>query len=270
MDEFVRLFFTGEALQQTFVSVCNGSNRDTQYKICRVISKMLKTTLCIRLTSVGLAPFRSDITMLVPYTSMSRQQLDFLDRLVQEAEAATASSGGGGGVRYIAMGNEVVVFTVVDSVRVWSDSSGSDNKTPLSHRVFAAAVTPSQTQTAGKARAGSAAQKRMREDEDEASISVYGVPRAGACHWQIDTLNLLKAFVACIFRSTAFTDTAMRYGICDIVVQMVMHEVAVTVDTLREVKKYIDTVCRVAVAVVGGGGEVGGGSKSMVDCNKRA
>ena len=262
------------------MSVCNGSNRDTQYKICRVISKMLKTTLCIRLTSVGLAPFRSDITMLVPYTSMSKQQLDFLDRLVQEAEAATASSGGSG-VRYIAMGNEVVVFTVVDSVRVWSDSSGSDNKTPLSHRVFAAAVTPSQTQTAGKARAGSAAQKRMREDEDEASISVYGVPRAGACHWQIDTLNLLKAFVACIFRSTAFTDTAMRYGICDIVVQMVMHEVAVTVDTLREVKKYIDTVCRVAVAVVGGGGGGsgggaaggcggGGGSKSTVDCKKKA
>ena len=47
-----------------------------------------------------------------------------------------------------------------------------------------------------------------------------GRPLAGGTNWQIDTLDVLKAFVACVFRSTLFRDNEMRRGICDIVVQV--------------------------------------------------
>ena len=109
MEEFVRLFFTGEALQRVFVCICNGSTRDAQYKISKVISSMLKTSLCIRLTPIGLAPFRNDVTMIIPYSMMDRVQLDFLDDLAYRATFTLASSTVySDPVRAMGIGNEVM------------------------------------------------------------------------------------------------------------------------------------------------------------------
>lgn len=110
MDEFIRLFFTGESLQRIFVCVCNGSTRDAQYKISKVISSMLKTSLCIRLTPIGLAPFRNDVTMIMPYSMMDRAQLDYLDDLAYRATFTPASSMiYRDPIRALGIGNEVSI-----------------------------------------------------------------------------------------------------------------------------------------------------------------
>lgn len=69
---------------------------------------MLKTSLCIRLTPIGLAPFRNDITMVVPYSMMDRAQLDFLDDLAYRATFTPANSTVySDPVRALGIGNEV-------------------------------------------------------------------------------------------------------------------------------------------------------------------
>lgn len=146
MDEFVRLFASGEALQRLLVCICNNSNASFQYKLSNIISSMSRSTLCIRLTPLGLAPFRNDITMLLPYSMMDSTQLDYLGNLLDRASfahpnAAHPNAGGGsvgsGGVRAMGLGNEVAVVTMIDGVRVWAESTSEG--VPLSHRHAAAA-----------------------------------------------------------------------------------------------------------------------------------
>ena len=137
MEEFVRLFFTGEALQRMFACMCNNSSRDVQYKISNIITSMLKTTLCIRITPVGLAPFRNDITMVFPYSIMDRAQLDFLDNITQQISLNGSSREH---MQAIGVGNDVVVVTVLDGMRVWTDSCL--DKTPLSHRHTSSVPAP--------------------------------------------------------------------------------------------------------------------------------
>lgn len=69
-----------------------------------------------------------------------------------------------------------------------------------------------------------------------------GRPLAGGTNWQIDTLDVLKAFVACVFRSTLFRDNEMRRGICDIVVQVVMHEIGLTQNTVDTIGEFINGI----------------------------
>lgn len=228
MEEYVRLFFTGEPLQRLFACVCNSCHREVQYKVCRVVSCMLRTTLCIRLTPVGLAPFRDDITMVLPYTMMDRGQLDFLDSLLLDASFIPATSPQGDPVRAMGVGGEVVVVTMIDSMRVWSDSC--TDRAPLVHR-----------HGPPRRHAGGAADRAHRAKED-ASRALHGRPVQGAMHWQLDTLDLLKALVACVFRSKAFPNNEMRHGICDIIVQMVIHEVGLTQNTVDELRAFIQGI----------------------------
>ena len=124
MEEFIRLFFQGEALQRAFLCLCNSSTRNAQYKISKVISSMLKTSLCIRLTPMGIAPFRNDMTMIIPYSMMDRAQLDFLDDLADRASFIPMSSIlHQDPVRAMGIGNEVMVITMIDSAKIWSDVS---------------------------------------------------------------------------------------------------------------------------------------------------
>lgn len=217
MEEYVRLFFTGEALQRVFASVCNGSNREVQYKISKTICSMLRTTLCIRLTPMGLAPFKSDITMVFPYSMMDRAQLDYLDNLLQQASFTNSP---GEPVCAIGLGSEVVVITVLDSVRVWSDPGRE--RPPLAHRQGG---------------------KELRSME-EASRVVNGRPLGGDTQWQIDTVDLLKAFVSCVFRSSTFKDNDTRTGVCDITIQMVIHDIGLTQNMVDMLRSFIQGIKR--------------------------
>lgn len=245
MEEFIRLFFTGEALQRMFACMCNNSSRDVQYKISNVITSMLKTTLCIRLTPSGLAPFRNDITMVLPYSIMDRTQLDFLDNITQQI---SLNGSGREHVQAMGIGNDAVIVTVLGSMRVWTDSCL--DKTPLSHRYATQPLSSSiltghkrkvsQLSLGGGAAADDAAAAyRARED---ASRAVAGKPVGGSMRWQLDTLDVLKAFAACVFRSSTFKDDDMRNGICEIVVQMVIHEVGLTHNTVDMLRTFIQGI----------------------------
>ena len=112
MEAFVRIFLHGEALQRMFACVCNNSNCDVQNKIGRIVSSISRTTLCIRLTPIGLAPFRNDITMVLPYSMMDRAQLDFLGTIMDQAIFVASSShpppsAVGNSIRAMGIGNEV-------------------------------------------------------------------------------------------------------------------------------------------------------------------
>lgn len=144
MEAFVRIFLHGEALQRVFACVCNNSNCDVQNKIGRIVSSISRTTLCIRLTPIGLAPFRNDITMVLPYSMMDRVQLDFLGTIMDQAIFVASShapaAAMGNSIRAMGIGNEVVVVTMMDGIRIWSDSpSSSEGDMPLSHRHATAA-----------------------------------------------------------------------------------------------------------------------------------
>jgi hypothetical protein len=147
MEAFVRIFLHGEALQRVFACVCNNSNCDVQNKIGRIVSSISRTTLCIRLTPIGLAPFRNDITMVLPYSMMDGAQLDFLGTIMDQAtfvassHAPAVGAATGNSIRAMGIGNEVVVVTMLDGIRIWSDSpsSSAEGDMPLSHRHATAA-----------------------------------------------------------------------------------------------------------------------------------
>jgi hypothetical protein len=228
MEEYVRLFFDGEALQRSFVSICNNSIRGVQYKISDIIASMLRATLCVRLTSVGLAPFRNNVTMVIPYTAMNPTQLDFLASL---AGAVEIKSGSKSPMRAITQGQDTLVVTVMDGVTVWDGNAGTDRSSSgLPHR-------------GGRGHANPGEAERRASARDEVTRLMAGRPAAGATRWHLDTLCLLKAFVVCVFRSEQHTDNDMRRGICNIVIQMVMHEVGLTRDMLGELNTFIQTVC---------------------------
>lgn len=219
MEEFTRLFFQGEPLQRMFSCLCNNLNRGMQYKICNVICSMLKTTICIRLTPVGLAPFRNDITMIMPYSMMDSRQLDFLERIISTASFDRHSSMDQESTQAVMVGNEVMVVTVLEGCRIWSTPNQHQNPNLNQHEQGG----------------GGGAKKKSMLMHEEASRMLYGRPCASSSQlWQLDTLEVLKSFAACVFRSKVFEDNNVRHGICNIVVQMVVGEMSITRDTLDQ------------------------------------
>jgi hypothetical protein len=164
---------------------------------------------------MGLAPFKQDITMIYPYTMMDKVQRDFLEDIVTEA-SMTMISGGSGHVQSIGVGNDVVVITVLNSESIWKmDGSGN-----LPHCVV----------------------KGRSATMDDASKIMQGNPVGGTANWHLDTLDLLKALVACIFRCTNFKESGMKNGICDVIIQMVIHEVGLTQNIVNQLKMFIDDI----------------------------
>ena len=144
---------------------------------------------------MGIAPFRNDITMIIPYSMMDRAQLDFLDDLAERASFVPVSSTvHRDPVRAMGIGNEVMVITMIDSAKIWSDVS--KDGIPLSHKHVSCPL--------GKAVMSSGDKERIARAKEEASRAVKGSPVAGGSYWQLDTLDVLKAFVACVFRSNQF------------------------------------------------------------------
>lgn len=93
MDEFVRLFLSGEALQNMVAHLCDEiNNKDGPYLICKKISYMCKSPLCIRMTPLGLAPFKSDITMVYLYRWMTDGQRDYLRGLLDAIHMCSLST----------------------------------------------------------------------------------------------------------------------------------------------------------------------------------
>ena len=132
-----------------------------------------------------------------------------------------------------------MVITMLDGERIWSDGTGRDSAIPLFHRHVSCPL--------GKVVVKGGDKERLSKAKEEASRALKGSPIAGGTHWQLDTLEVLKAFVACVFRSTLFKDREMKRGICDIVIQMVIHDVGLTQNIVSLLGDFIEGMEEISV-----------------------
>jgi hypothetical protein len=239
----------------------------------------------MRFTPVGLAPFKTDITMVLPYTRMSQQQLDFLQNILQQAIFNTASTDTCP-IKAIGYGNEIVVITTLNGLRIW-DGNTLD-RPPLAH-TFASfssqshhhstsypggpGYTEAEYLHSSSSSSASASFKAFKEARalaaknaargygvvlpsgrnereaymrNQAHMMLTGKPMGGSASFQLDTLEVLKAFCACVFRSSVHRKNSMREGICHIVLQMVIGEIGITQDTLENLSAFIEEAKQIA------------------------
>lgn len=81
---------------------------------------------------------------------------------------------------------------------------------------------------------------------NQAHMMLTGKPMGGSASFQLDTLEVLKAFCACVFRSSVHRKNSMREGICHIVLQMVIGEIGITQDTLENLSAFIEEAKQIA------------------------
>jgi hypothetical protein len=146
MEDYMKLFFQGEALQQMIACFCNALQRrvstchpnifmssvGTDCKqvqqvsistssISKVLSCMIRSSVCMRLTPVGLAPFALDITLVFPYTHMTQLQINFLHDILHRATfnsmPNTADT-----VKALSYNNEIVIITHLSKHCIWNGS----------------------------------------------------------------------------------------------------------------------------------------------------
>ncbi len=112
--------------QQIFVS-CVGGAESQQFQpvsistnsISKVLSSIIRSSVCLRMTPVGLAPFVSDITLVLPYTHMTQLQINFLHDILHRA-TFNASPNTADPIKAIAYSSEVVIITCLNSQCIWS------------------------------------------------------------------------------------------------------------------------------------------------------
>lgn len=305
MDEYIKLFFEGEALQQMLACFCNamskrmsfmehmhehvngssssshcagtasnkgskvGSNQQMSLShgtaaaaqnkntICKVLCTMVKSPICLRLTPVGLSPMVSDISLVFPYTQMSKVQVDFLYDILHRA-TFNAAPNTADPIKAIGYGNEVVVVTTLNSQKIWNTVS-FQNRPALVHTFAAnAGITPTSTNKkkcmedkgqhlqhlqhkqqylSGLVATDSQHCKEIHQNQvmQEAAQLIQG----NFNRFHLDEADVLKAFCACVFRSKTHKDNALREGICNVILQMVIGEVGTTRDILKDVSDFI-------------------------------
>lgn len=185
MDEFIRLFLSGEALQDMLARLCEDkTSSDGAYTICRKMSAMCKTALCVRLTPLGLAPFKNNISLVYLYRWMTEAQKHYVQDILDCIHISPSSCSllKEYRIQGIALGNEVIVVTWINGERVWGGS-------------------------------------------EDASLRLRSV-------------DVLKAFVSCVWASSDLTPE-LKKGVCDINIQMAMHELALTQNTLQHITEYV-------------------------------
>lgn len=187
MDEFVRLFLTGEALQDMLARFCDdSSSRDGTYTICKKMSAMCKTPVCVRLTPVGVAPFKNNISMVYHYKWMTDTQKDYVLGILNSIHiTASCSLLREHRVQGIGLAGEVVVVTWMDGEKMWGVS-------------------------------------------EELAIKLKAV-------------DVLKALVSCVWRTPDLTSELKR-GICNINIQMAVHELALTRNALACIEDHVSAL----------------------------
>lgn len=331
MEEYMKLFFEGEALQQIITCFCNtvqkrmsvqlylqsplilSSHNSSSSKnkhanthgntqnpatsagttsvsmvsssgtnsIAKVLCTMIKSQICLRLTTVGLAPIAADITLVLPYTQMSKIQMDYLQDILKQA-SFNASAHTADPIKAIGYGSEVVIITTLHGQSIWR---GNAVERPPLHHIYerkssssSSSVSDFHAPSRKKARKNTlgdahthntsgnsmkAQQLIMVADRDngqwrnesavaleEACHWIHGQPlcangtipvvgQKNVPSWHLDASSVLKAFCACVFRSRVHTDTCLREGICNIILQMVIGEVGTTRDILQSVSAFV-------------------------------
>jgi hypothetical protein len=296
MEEYFRLFFEGEALQQVVACFCNAGQRRTAYAnqhiqdtsstsasgrnhtrmanalfgtqntvLSKILCTMIQSGICMRMTCVGLAPMVADITMVLPYSQMTRLQVEYLQDILSRATFNPCPNTADP-IKAIAYGNEVVVITTLHSQRIWqcnaserpalyhtfanglhTAKSGPKNSFMCTHDVqsdrgkkaISLQKTASMIQGMGnscdipncnaqKAPTASKLASSCTRGRSMQPTTVY-----------IEETEILKAFCACVFRSKVHQDNALREGICNVILQMVIGEVGTTKDVLRDVHEFV-------------------------------
>lgn len=101
-DEFMKAFFTGNALQNILFYMCNKCTIEVVDPICTTLKMFITTPVIFAVTQIGLIPFRNCPMAIFPYTHMSAQQKNTiltLLSLVQEQDSGRVSTQLGGGCR---------------------------------------------------------------------------------------------------------------------------------------------------------------------------
>jgi len=226
----MRLFFQGESLQRFLIHMCNNAHRDVTFKISKVIISLVNNPICIRLTKYGLVPLTQEIMVVYPYHLMDKEQLVFLEDLA--SEAIFTSSYTDAPITAIGINREVMIITAIHGVRIFSTHSTS----------------ASATQAAGGQLKG------LQAGRKRGTGSVSGSPPTSSSskyvHWYISPMEILKAFILCVFRSVCFQDPSTKVGICSIVIQSVVHDIGLTQESIKELSAFVDDVCK-GCAVVG-------------------
>lgn len=263
------MFFQGEALQQMIACFCNAMQKrmnlmnksqlqqtfysqnnqimtgigntgsNSSNTIAKVLCIMIKSSICLRLTPVGLSPMVSDTTLVFPYTMMSKVQVDYLHDILRWA-TFNAAPNTADPIKAIGYGNEVVVITTLNSQRIWG---GSALDRPALAHTFCSSTS---TAAGNKRRKGvivSGKEAESFQKQQEASQLIQG--RYTSFH--LDETEVLKAFCACVFRSKVHKDNALREGICNVILQMVIGEVGTTRDVLNSVSEFIQAAKKVVV-----------------------
>ena len=99
-EEYVKTFFTGTALENMIIYMCNACTMEINDPITHTLLMFLATPVTFMLTDIGLVPFKDMNMAILPYTRMTRQQKDFLVRylqFLQDTATGTLSTQMGGG-----------------------------------------------------------------------------------------------------------------------------------------------------------------------------
>lgn len=232
--------------------------------ISKILCTMIRSSICLRLTPVGLAPMVSDITLVLPYTQMSKLQIDFLQDILQSA-TFNACANTGDPIKAVAYGNEVVVVTTLNSQRIWTGNAME--RAPLPHCFANDSMKHCNVWTSGKRKKGMVVtddthcknarkQRKLMEackliSGGYSSVNAGDPPRNGyvdfsasrqapvGSGYMLDEAEVLKAFCACVFRSRVHQSSSLREGICNVILQMVIGEVGTTKDVLQNVSEFV-------------------------------
>jgi hypothetical protein len=100
-DEYLRVFFSGTALQDMVCYMCNMCSIEITDPIPSTLNMFMSLNVTFTVTKTGLLPFREMSMAIYPYTQMSEEQGNFLDEYVcaiERLRAGTVSTQMGGGM----------------------------------------------------------------------------------------------------------------------------------------------------------------------------
>ena len=99
-DEYIDVFFKGEALRNMLLYMCNRCTIEVTDPVCTTLSMFVTSPVIFAVTRLGLMPFKDCPMAIFPYTYMTRTQkmfiLRFLSVLQPKAAGHVSTQLGGG------------------------------------------------------------------------------------------------------------------------------------------------------------------------------
>lgn len=115
MQDIVAEFFSEEHIVRTVHTMLTTNRSENSDPIVHVLLQLLTLPLVFAVTDVGLAPLRNDTTVIVPFSAMTRRQLETIETTlaglrVRQTYVANMQMGGGLYVRAVGTPGERVVL----------------------------------------------------------------------------------------------------------------------------------------------------------------